>query len=49
MSTANLLGTEKFAQLVKRLVDDRVPVNSYGIGPRLDLHLLGPWPRRPAA
>ena len=41
MSAANLLGTEKFDALAKTLVDARVPVNSYAVGPRLDLQLLG--------
>ncbi|HBO45326.1 MAG TPA: hypothetical protein DD670_15635, partial [Planctomycetaceae bacterium] len=41
MSAANILGTEKFAKLISALVDARVAVSSYAIGPRLDEQLLG--------
>ncbi|MFH1922447.1 MAG: hypothetical protein ABIP48_21510, partial [Planctomycetota bacterium] len=41
MSTANLLGTETFEQLVGSLVDNRIAVTSYAVGPRLDVQVLG--------
>ncbi len=41
MSTANLLGTEKFQKLVDKLTGERIPVNSCLVGPRLDRQLLG--------
>jgi hypothetical protein len=40
MSKANMLATREFGDLVQRLVEARIPVNSYAIGPRLDRHLL---------
>jgi von Willebrand factor type A domain len=40
MSTANLLGTDSFRQLVEDLSSARVSVSSYAIGPRRDGRLL---------
>ena len=40
-SRANLVGIEEFEKLVTRLADARIPVNSYVVGPRPDLQLLG--------
>jgi hypothetical protein len=40
MSTANLLATESFRELVSTLQSARVPVSSYAIGPRRDGALL---------
>jgi len=41
MSPANLLGTEEFETLTGSLVDNRISVSSYAVGPRLDRQLLG--------
>ena len=41
MSVANLLGAREFETLAKRLVDERISVISYAVGPRLDRQLLG--------
>ncbi len=41
MSTACLLGTEKFDELAKRLLDGRIPLSSSPVGPRVDMQLLG--------
>jgi len=41
MSAANLLGTEEFEALTKKLVEARIPVSSYAVGSRQDLQLLG--------
>ncbi|HUY31896.1 MAG TPA: VWA domain-containing protein [Pirellulales bacterium] len=41
MSTARLIATWRMEQLVGKLVDARVSVNSLAIGPRLDNELLG--------
>jgi len=41
MSAANLLGTEQFEKLAERLVNERVPVSSCPVGPRVDRQLLG--------
>ncbi|HLA85650.1 MAG TPA: VWA domain-containing protein, partial [Thermoguttaceae bacterium] len=41
MSAANVLGTEEFAKLVGTLVNARVAVSCYGVGPRLDGQMLG--------
>ncbi len=41
MSTANLLGTDTFRELAGRMVENRIPVSSYAVGPRLDEQLLG--------
>ncbi|MBN2216822.1 MAG: hypothetical protein JW719_05565, partial [Pirellulales bacterium] len=41
MSAANVLGTDEFDNLVTTLVDSRVPVSSYAVGPRLDGQMLG--------
>jgi len=40
MSTANLLASETLRPLVARLTEERVPVSSYAIGPRIDSPLL---------
>jgi len=40
MSTANLLGTEKFEQLAGKLADARIAVSSCLVGPRVDRQLL---------
>jgi tetratricopeptide (TPR) repeat protein len=40
MSTANLLGTQSFGEVVKQLRAAHVPVSSYAIGPRRDGELL---------
>jgi len=41
VSKANLLGTEKFQRMVAPLVDGRIAVSSYPVGPQLELRLLG--------
>ena len=41
MSTAGLLGTDTFRELVGRLTESRIPVSSYAVGPRLDEQVLG--------
>ena len=41
MSTANLLATEMLRPRVDRFVAQHIPVNSYAIGPRVDMQLLG--------
>ena len=41
MSLANLLSPEQLGALSKALVDHRISMTSYAIGPRLDLQLLG--------
>ncbi|NQT12542.1 MAG: VWA domain-containing protein, partial [Planctomycetes bacterium] len=41
MSTANLVGTESFEQLVATLVENQIAVSSYAVGPRLDEQVLG--------
>jgi len=41
MSAANLLGTKKFETIVNSLVEAKMPVNSFAVGPRLDMQLLG--------
>jgi len=41
MSAADLVGTQEFAKLVKLLVDSRIAVSSFAVGPRLDAQLLG--------
>jgi hypothetical protein len=40
MSTANLLGTDRFRQLVEQLRAARISVNSFALGPRRDAALL---------
>src|SRR5262249_20014455 len=40
LSTANLLGTAAFAELMEKLRDERISVSSYAIGPRRDANLL---------
>jgi hypothetical protein len=40
LSTANLLGTAAFAELVEKLRGERISVSSYAIGPRKDAALL---------
>jgi hypothetical protein len=40
MSTANLLGTDAFRQLVESLASARISVSSYAIGPQRDVRLL---------
>jgi hypothetical protein len=40
VSKAQVLGTEKFAQVTKELVSQRLPVTTYAIGPARDLHML---------
>ena len=40
MSTANLLASDATRPLVDRLVEKRVPLNSYAVGPRVDTGLL---------
>ncbi|NQU20353.1 MAG: VWA domain-containing protein, partial [Candidatus Nealsonbacteria bacterium] len=41
MSVGNLLGAKEFETLTSRLVDGRISVVSYAVGPRLDEQLLG--------
>ena len=48
MSTANLLGSASFGDLIQKLRDGHIPVSSYAIGPRLDGVLLATWPIRRA-
>ena len=40
LSTANLLGTESFRDLVQKLSAARIPISSYAIGPQCDGRLL---------
>ena len=40
MSRANFLETQEFMQLIRRLVDHRISVSSYAIGPGQDVALL---------
>ena len=40
LSTANLLGTEAFGELIEKLRGERISVSSYAIGPRRDAALL---------
>ena len=41
MSVGDQLAAADMQKLVKQLVDQRIPVTSYAIGPRIDHHLLG--------
>ncbi|HEX4129628.1 MAG TPA: hypothetical protein VHZ24_06265 [Pirellulales bacterium] len=41
MSTAQLVGTARMHELVDRLIERRVAVSAYAVGPRLDAMLLG--------
>ena len=41
MSPANLLAADEFDELIGSLVDKRIAVSSYAVGPRLDVALLG--------
>ena len=41
MSTANLIQSPELQQLLDKLRGARVPVHSYAVGPKTDLHLLG--------
>ena len=41
MSAANLLGTEQFEELVSSLVENKIALTGYAVGPRLDGQLLG--------
>ena len=41
MSTADLLETTELRELVAQLNRRRIPVNSFGVGPQINLHLLG--------
>lgn len=43
-SKANLFTAERFAELVKALADQRIPVTTCAIGPMLDLQVLGALP-----
>ncbi|NUQ65932.1 MAG: VWA domain-containing protein, partial [Pirellulales bacterium] len=40
MSSANLLGTERFEQLTGLMTDSRIAVSAYAVGPKTDAHLL---------
>ena len=40
MSTANLLTSQEFGENIAQLRKERVPINSYAVGPRLDTQLL---------
>ncbi len=41
MSTAHLLLSDRLRQLADQLVESRISVNSYSLGPRTDMQLLG--------
>ena len=40
-SKANILSPQKFEELANLLVDAKIPVNSFSVGPQLDLQMLG--------
>ena len=40
LSTANLLGTDAFGEMIEKLRGERISVSSYAIGPRRDAALL---------
>ncbi len=40
VSKAQIMGTQKFTQVAQQLVDQRLPVTSYAIGPQRDVPLL---------
>ncbi|MCH7687031.1 MAG: VWA domain-containing protein, partial [Planctomycetes bacterium] len=41
MSTANLIQSAQLQELLKKLLESKIPVHSYAVGARTDLHLLG--------
>ncbi len=40
ISSAQLLGSQQFEQLTRQLVEHRIPVSSYAVGPQTDARLL---------